>query len=573
MRSSVDQRVGATRSSKPATGARYEYLRELDPGTSTRSFLAIDRGSERDTRSCGDTPHPELVVVHLAHPSIARDQGLRAAFSSEARASLLLSHPNIVRTFDVVAEERWCYWVTEFVQGQTLSSVIEKQGARGKLPLGYHLVILRELLVALEYAHGFADSSGRPCPIVHRNLCPLRVLVAFEGQIKVRDYAFRGTTEVTFGRIEGAAVRLPYFAPERCLGGPVDQRCDVYAVGGMLWEALAGRPRQFGRNLQEALQIRLRDADPSIESVCSEVPPELAAISRRALAWEPHARYQTAQEFRSALDEYLLGNVVRTGREPLSAFMCQHFREEREDLERLLESRGVGVARATPFTLSGRTESSLSAVAISKESSMGHLSPSRRGLGAWVAACSISAAVALVLVLRMPPAHDSPTSSAPVQAGSQRIPDSDAAPVPEHGAAPGRSTLVKPDSEGRAAWLDESSPRDEALGPSQQASADSTARAARTHTTPALDRHARRRAVRPNALRPRSKQGRPPRRRPAADAASSSPRPRAGDATEQGTLQSEDRARLPGRASAVDLTVQKAKRPRRTIDSEDPYSR
>jgi hypothetical protein len=177
--------------------------------------------------------------------------------------------------------------------------------------------------------------------------------------------------------------------------------------------------------------------------------------------------------------------------------------------------------------------------------------------------------------LRMPPAHDSPTSSTPVQAGSHAISNSDAAPVPGHGDAPGRSTPVKAvsDLESRAAWLDESSPRDEELEPGQKASADGTARAARTHPTPALERHARRRVVRSNALRSRSKQGRSQRRKPAAEAASSSHRPRAGDATEQGTLQSDDQATLPGRASEVDLTVQKAKRPRRGIDSEDPYSR
>ena len=329
----------------------FEYLIDLDQGSSSSAYLAIDRRVERGAR---------LVVVHMAHPAIARDPGFRAAFAARGSVAQALCHPNIVRTLDLVAEDRWSFWVTEFVPARTLAEVVakrgraEKHGARSgasslpsrALSTDQYLLILRDVLVGLEHGHGLVDGSGSPSPVFHRNVCPSSVLVGFDGGVKINDYAFGGAPEVTFGRLEGAATRLAYFAPERCLGRPMDARCDVYAVGGMLWEALTGGPRRSGANLQEALQVRLRDADPKVEDVCPDVAPALAAIARRALAWEPGERYQTAREFRLELDAHLLDNDVRSDHGALFGFMCNHFCEEYDDLERLLESRARSLPRA-----------------------------------------------------------------------------------------------------------------------------------------------------------------------------------------------------------------------------------
>jgi serine/threonine protein kinase len=322
--------------SEPPFGARYQHLVEVDQGGSGRSHLAIDRCS---------AGAPRVVVLHMAHALVGWDDELRDAFARNARASLELVHPNIIRTLDTGIDERQCYWVTEFVPGQTLERLIDKQqGGLSALTLTQHLIILHEVLAGLEYAHNLPASEGNRRAIAHRNLCPSKILVADTGDVKIADYGFGGAAELTFGRFEGSEVPLAYFAPERCLGAAVDQRCDVYAVGGMLWEALAGKPRSFGRNLEEAMQIRLQRADPSIAEVRPDVAPELAAISQRALAWEPAHRYQTAREFRLQLERFLLERGDRAQHDLLVPFMRDHFREERKALERVLGTQAAGVS-------------------------------------------------------------------------------------------------------------------------------------------------------------------------------------------------------------------------------------
>jgi hypothetical protein len=338
--------------SEPPFGARYQHLAEVDQGGSGRSHLAIDRGSAEA---------PRLVVLHMAHALVGWDDEQRDAFARNARASLELVHPNIIRTLDTGIDDHQCYWVTEFVPGQTLERLFEeRQGDHKALPLTQHLIILHEVLAGLEYAHDLPASEGCRRAIAHRNLCPSKILVADTGDVKIADYGFAGAAELTFGRFEGSAVPLAYFAPERCLGAAVDQRCDVYAVGGMLWEALAGKPRSFGRNLEEAMQIRLQRADPSIAEVCPDVPPELAAISQRALAWEPAHRYQTAREFRVQLERFLLERGDRARHELLVPFMRDHFHEERQALERVLgaQAAGVGWRERSEATGAGTDEAS-----------------------------------------------------------------------------------------------------------------------------------------------------------------------------------------------------------------------
>jgi serine/threonine protein kinase len=453
-------RIDVSASSLPAPPARYEYLAEIEPGTSSRAYLAIDRHAPQGAR---------LVVVHMVHRSIAKDRDFRAAFGNSATVSQRLSHPNIVRTLDLAADDDSCYWVTEFVQGRTLANVLEKcsrgesrrylgrsRAAVQALSRTRYLLILREVLLGLEYAHSLVGSSGLRCPVFHRNLCPSSVLIAYDGAVKISDYALGVAPEVTFGRLEGAATRLAYFAPERCLGRPSDSRCDVYAVGGMLWEVLANRPRRSGNNLQEALEIRLRDADPKLEDVRPDVPPALAAMTERALSWQPQDRYQSAREFRLELDDHLTKTGVRTDQGLLFGFMSNHFREEYATMEALLDSRAAELTRREPALARAllehrmrrgdggaeapaeperRSEGSLVAFVQLKDNLIS-LSPERRKwLGRWLLPCAAGVAVALPLLLWKPASDPPAPPSTRASAASAAAPSDPLVSAPASTAA------------------------------------------------------------------------------------------------------------------------------------------
>jgi serine/threonine-protein kinase len=284
------------------------------------------------------------VVVHLAPEAFARDAAFRSILAAKSDTALKLRHPNIVRTLELVAVERSCYWVTEFLPGHTLATILDKRGSRGRLlSLDHYLLVLHEVLLGLEYAHGSRTDAGDPSPIMHRNLCPASVLVGYAGAVKIADYAFAGAAEVTFGRLTGETERLAYLAPERYLGNPVDQRCDIYAVGAMLWDAVAGHPRPAGSSLEQSVQMRLQNGDPDISRVRPDAPAELAAMTRRALAWEPRDRYQTARDLRLDLEAYLVGRGVRPNPRPMLGFMCNHFHADYTALEVRLEAHGPGL--------------------------------------------------------------------------------------------------------------------------------------------------------------------------------------------------------------------------------------
>lgn len=290
----------------------------------------LEQGTREEcTLASESTPGGQgrLVVVHWVDSALSRDEQFRSEFVATGQRSLKLKHPNILRVLNVGAQGSQCYWVTDYVRGMTLAKLSREQPHGAPLPLNLQLMILSNVLKGLQYAHAQLDSQGIPSPVVHRHLCPSQILVSFEGQCKIAGYAVLSSTDTTFGRLENEATELAYVAPERCLGKGASPLTDLYAVGGILWEALAQRPRRTGRNREEAIRARLGDLDPDIEDVWPDVAPELAAITRRALAWAPSDRYQSADEFLRDLNAYLEPRNSRSASNRVRDFMRRFSKE------------------------------------------------------------------------------------------------------------------------------------------------------------------------------------------------------------------------------------------------------
>jgi serine/threonine protein kinase len=318
-----------------ARPSRYESLFELEQRGCARSYLAIDHGTPAGAR---------LVVVHVVPRSLSRDPDFVPLFGARAGALLSVTHPNLVRTLDFVAKEgQRCQWVSEFIQGHTLGSLLAKRKGAGRaLTLRQHLTILCDVLRGLEHAHRVADAAGTPNPIVYRHLSASSVLVSYDGTVKVTDAALCSVPSITSGRFDGEVERLAYRAPECCLGGKGDPRSDVFAVGALLWEAVYQRPRPVGSSIEAALEMCRSAAEPEFDAD-SGVSPTLSAITRRALARDPSERYQSARELRLGIEAQMPPVSESRDRAALFAFMCSHFYEEHEALQRLLESRAPSV--------------------------------------------------------------------------------------------------------------------------------------------------------------------------------------------------------------------------------------
>jgi eukaryotic-like serine/threonine-protein kinase len=311
----------------PVRFGRYEVIALLGEGGMARAYLALTRGPFDATK---------LVVVKQIRPEIAGDDQFVEMFGNEARLALRLAHANVVQTFEVLLEAGNYLLVMEYLDGRSLGHILRKVG-RESMPLAEHLWILTKVLAGLHYAHTLTDFDGTSLDIVHRDVSPANLFVTFDGDVKLLDFGIAkassaiGTTRQ--GVIKG---KLGYASPEQCLGKPVDGRADVYAVGVLLWEALARRRRAFGDTDLAVLQARVTNGEPPIEEVWPEVPPELAAISARALAIKPEDRYPTALAFQHDLQAYLAKWSPQTGSADVTKLLSHSFREERAAQTKLI---------------------------------------------------------------------------------------------------------------------------------------------------------------------------------------------------------------------------------------------
>lgn len=313
----------------PTNIGRYDLVCPLGEGGMARVYLALQRGAFDANK---------VVVLKHIRQEYAADEEFLAMFVDEARIAVRLSHPNVVHTYEVIAEAPVYCLVMEYLEGQTLTQLLKRVG-RDRLDRDDHIWILSQILAGLSYAHDLKDFDGTPLGIVHRDVTPSNVVITSSGDVKLLDFGIAkaaGAVSLTQqGVVKG---KIGYAAPEQCLGQAVDHRADIYSVGVMLWEAIAGKRRTTGTTPLAAFRTRIESGEPPIESVVPDVAPELAAICQLALARDPDERYATTRDFQRALERYL-SKRGRSGRgDALAGLVQSSHAEEITRLRKAVES-------------------------------------------------------------------------------------------------------------------------------------------------------------------------------------------------------------------------------------------
>ncbi len=253
------------------------------------------------------------VAIKRVLPHLAQNKNFIGMFLDEARLGARLSHANIVSVFDIGAADGTFFIVMEYVDGCNLKKVIEVLRRQGRtVPFKEAAYICMEALRGLSYAHELVDDDGSPLHLVHRDVSPPNILISKRGEVKMTDFGLaKATTQLEKtdpGVVKG---KFSYLAPEAAMGEPVDHRADIFALGIVLWEMLAGRRLFLGETDYQTVKLVQQAQVPSLNQLNEEVDAEFEALLGKALARDPRERYQSAAEFGDALAGYLFDKRMK----------------------------------------------------------------------------------------------------------------------------------------------------------------------------------------------------------------------------------------------------------------------
>jgi serine/threonine-protein kinase len=245
-----------------------------------------------------DTQLDRRVAIKILHERYADDPEYLERFRREARAVAQLSHPNIVTVIDRGDDGGRQYIVFEHVEGENLKELVERTG---RLPVRRALELVLPVADGLAFAHAHG--------LVHRDVKPQNVLLSREGEVKVTDFGIARSLDVEHGVTQTGTVvgTSEYLAPEQASGRPVSAATDVYSLGVVLWELLAGDVPFTGDNFVAVALRHLNEPPPSLRERRPDVSPRLDAAVERALAKDPERRFPSmaalAKELRACLAE------------------------------------------------------------------------------------------------------------------------------------------------------------------------------------------------------------------------------------------------------------------------------
>jgi len=347
----------------PRVFGPYLLFDRIGRGGMAEIFLA------REVLSLGASRH---VVVKQVLAQLSDDEGFARMLIAEAKLAAQLNHQNIVQVVDLGIEDHRLFIAMEYVEGFDLNQLLRRLSERRiSLPAEFALLMVRETLTAIAYAHRAVAADGEPLGLVHRDVSPSNVLISFEGEVKLCDFgiarAMGGAADdltatapatqppddaAESSRIQRARVagKSAYMAPEHARGDEIDARADIFATGIVLWELCAGR-RLYKGTESEMLEMARAGAVRPLPDRGLPNPDALQAILNRALAVDPGARYFRAEEMLKDLDAYALANGLMASHLKFGAFLTDHFGEEIVRVRREREAAAHAKLRSDPAPL------------------------------------------------------------------------------------------------------------------------------------------------------------------------------------------------------------------------------
>jgi hypothetical protein len=410
----------------------FRIVRRLGRGGMAETFVAERQGL---------AGFSQRVCLKRVLPALCADPGFVAMFQEEARLAARLVHPHIAQIYDFGADEGQWWMALELVDGVDLRTLLETVRALDQpMPLDLVVLILTDVSSALACSHG-----SQPV-VVHRDVTPSNVLLSREGAVKLADFGIAKQTDGERATASGIKGKVPYMAPEQALGGTIDARTDLFALGVMAFELLAGRRPFDGPTELATLANLAADRRPSLASVAPHAPAALVALVEQLLAPAPDARPESAA---AVLDTLSADAPPLSARRALGVLVERaQTRAETRPLDAMPAASATGTAPpppepAAPTQPAAPENASATAPRLHaspppagpEPAPARAVAPGRSRRGAWFALFSLGIAASVAIGIAA-------TRSASPHAAESRASSSPVAPSPTALAAPSPTALV-----------------------------------------------------------------------------------------------------------------------------------
>jgi hypothetical protein len=323
--------------------------------------MPIGTGGMAEVWAARTRTNGQIVALKVLLPEVAENEQFQQMFFDEACIASRVRHPNVCETYELAHENGSLYLAMEWVDGPSLMRLLrpsgEEEGDSPRIPIDARTAarIVADASAGLHAAHNLRGPDSRLLDVVHRDVSPHNLLVGSDGSVKVTDFGVAkalGKSHMTLaGQVKG---KLAYMSPEQLVGGGLDRRSDVFALGVVLYEITTGQKPFVGEHDPQVMAAIVMGNYLAPSAIVPGYPPDLEAIVVRALASEAHERFPSAQDMQRALEAWLVasgppllqGHVAMLVRERCGEEVTARARAVHEAM-RLLRMPGAHDAGAT----------------------------------------------------------------------------------------------------------------------------------------------------------------------------------------------------------------------------------
>ena len=306
-------------------------------------------------RMSGKLGFERMVALKTILPTYSSDRQFCDMFLDEAKIAAQIDHENVARILEIGEDRGILYYAMELIDGESLRKLYrDVRAAKMDFPLGVALRIVSDACAGLHATHELHGEDGRPLQVVHRDVSPQNLLISIRGTTKLIDFGVakanaRSSEETAAGTLKG---KIEYMAPEQARGEPLDRRADVYSLGAVLYELLAGRAVRATDEGRQLAALHELMTDAPYQPLPESIPYVVRGIVERALARDPRARFASADALRQALEQAMLatgqGATTEEVARVLAQFSGERTSRRKDAIERAVRAATEGrVAVAT----------------------------------------------------------------------------------------------------------------------------------------------------------------------------------------------------------------------------------